>query len=73
MSLYQNIQKYVPCHLHFNVTYLAEADEEELLVINETENKGVKWWTFDEALAASTEPWMVEYVYKKLIGKCERI
>lgn len=63
--------KYVPCHLHFNVTYLAEADEKEMLVINETENKGVKWWTFEEALAASTEPWMVEHIYKKLIGKSE--
>lgn len=63
--------KYVPCHLHFNVTYLAEADEEEMLIINEAENKGVKWWTFEEALAVSTEPWMVEHVYKKLIGKCE--
>jgi len=62
---------YVPSHLHFNVTYLAEADEEEMLVVNKAENKGVKWWTFAEALTASTEPWMVEHVYKKLIGKCE--
>ena len=61
--------KYVPCHLHFNVTYLAEADEAETLVINKNENKGVKWWTFSDALAASTEKWMVEHVYKKLVGK----
>ena len=61
---------YVPCHLHFNVTYLAEADEAEALVVNEDENQAVKWFTFDEALKASTEPWMVEHVYKKLIEKC---
>ena len=75
LTVYGHIKrgKYVPSHLHFNVTYLAEADEEEMLVINEIENKGVKWWTFEEALAVSAEPWMVEYVYKKLIGKCERI
>jgi len=62
--------KYVPCHLHFNVTYLAEADEEEALVVKEDENQAVKWFVFDEALKASTEPWMVEHVYKKLIAKC---
>ena len=61
---------YVPSHLHFNVTYLAEADENETLIVNEDENKAVKWWTFEEALEASAEPWMVENVYKKLIGKC---
>jgi 8-oxo-dGTP pyrophosphatase MutT (NUDIX family) len=60
---------YVPCHLHFNVTYLAEADEAEALVVNEDENQAVKWFTFEEALAASTEPWMVEHVYKKLVAK----
>lgn len=60
---------YVPCHLHFNVTYLAEADEAETLVVNEAENQAVKWFVFDEALEASTEPWMVEHVYKKLIEK----
>lgn len=61
---------YVPSHLHFNVTYLAEADEGEKLVINEEENQAVKWWSFEEALKASTEAWMVENVYKKLIERC---
>lgn len=60
---------YVPCHLHFNVTYLAEADEAEALVVNEDENQAVKWFAFEKALAASTEPWMVEHVYKKLVAK----
>ena len=62
---------YVPSHLHFNVTYMAEADESETLIVNEDENKAVKWWTFEEAFEASTEPWMVENVYKKLIEKCK--
>lgn len=61
---------YVPCHLHFNVTYLAEADEKEALIVNEDETAGVKWFTFEEALRASNEPWMVERVYKKLLEKC---
>lgn len=61
---------YVPSHLHLNVTYLAEADENEELVINTEENQAVKWWTFEEALRVSKEPWMVRHVYQKLIDKC---
>ena len=61
--------KYVPSHLHFNITYLAEADENQLLAVNEEENKGVKWFSFEDALKASSEPWMVERVYSKLIKK----
>lgn len=60
---------YVPCHLHFNVTYLAEADEAETLIVKEDENQAVKWFIFEDALEASTEPWMVEHVYKKLVEK----
>ena len=59
--------KYVSSHLHLNITYLAEADEEQLLIMNEEENKGVKWFTFEDALKASSEPWFVERIYKKLI------
>ena len=61
--------KYVPSHLHFNVTYLAEADEDQMLIVNEDENKGVKWFSFEDAIKASSEPWMVERVYRKLIKK----
>ena len=64
---------YVPSHLHLNVTYLAEADETEVLVVKEDENQAVKWFAFEEALEASTEPWMVELVYKKLIAKSRKI
>jgi len=63
---------YVPSHLHLNVTYLAQATEEETLVANKDENQAVKWFTFEEACKASTEVWMVENVYKKLISKCEK-
>ena len=61
--------KYVSSHLHYNVTFLAEADEKEELVVNTDENQAVKWWTFEEALQVSNEPWMIERVYKKLIDK----
>lgn len=65
--------KYVPCHLHLNVTYLAEADEEETLSVNEEENQAVKWWTFEEAMNVSKEEWMVEHIYNKLIEKCREM
>ena len=61
--------KYVPSHLHFNLTFLAEADEDEELIVKADENQAVKWWTFEEALQVSDEPWMVEHIYKKLIAK----
>ena len=60
---------YVPSHLHMNVTYLLEADESESLRICEAENSGVRWFGLEEALDASTEPWFVERIYKKLNGK----
>lgn len=61
--------EYVPSHLHMNVTYLMEAEESEELHICEEENSGVAWFTLDEALAASTEPWFVERIYRKLNRK----
>lgn len=63
---------YVPSHLHLNVTYLAEADEDETLVVNEAENQAVRWWTFGEALRISKEPWFVRRIYPKLIERCQR-
>ena len=64
--------EYVPCHLHFNLTYLAEADEEETLSICEAENKAVRWFPLAEALTAPSEPWMVEWIYKKLVERSSR-
>lgn len=65
--------EYVASHLHLNVTYLLEADESEELRVCEEENSGVKWFTLDAALAASTEPWFVERIYKKLNDKLEKL
>lgn len=64
--------RYVPCHLHMNVTYLLEADDVERTTVKEDENSGVGWFRPEEALAASTEPWFVERIYAKLIEKVER-
>lgn len=60
---------YVSSHLHLNVTYLLMADDTEALKIKEDENSGVSWFTPEEALQKSTEPWFVERIYKKLNEK----
>lgn len=60
---------YVPSHLHLNVTFLLEADERSPLAHNADENLDVRWFSFTEALAASTEPWMVDHVYRKLVER----
>ena len=61
--------QYVSSHLHLNVTYLLEADSDEAVSIKEDENSGVAWFTPEEALAKSTEPWFVTHIYAKLIDK----
>lgn len=63
---------YVPSHLHFNVTYLAEADEQDPLTVNESENQAVAWWSLEDALKVSKQAWMVEHIYQKLAEKCRR-
>lgn len=60
---------YVSSHLHLNATYLLEADSEEAVSIKADENSGVAWFSPEEALERSTEPWFVKRVYTKLIEK----
>ena len=55
------------------MTYLIEADEHDTLHICEGENSGVRWFTLDEALKASSEPWFVERIYKKLNSKLREL
>ncbi len=64
---------YVPSHLHLNVTYLLEAQEEDSLNIKPDENSGVSWFGLDEAVEASAEPWFRERVYGKLNAKLRRL
>ena len=63
--------KYVSSHLHLNITYLVEADSDEALFVKPDENSGVAWFTPEDALKKSTEPWFVANVYSKLIKKAK--
>ena len=61
--------KYVASHIHFNVTYLLEADENEELHIKEDENSGVKWVPIDDVLNVTSEIWIRDRIYSKIINK----
>ena len=60
---------YVSSHLHLNVTYLLEADEDEELSVKADENSGVAWFSLEDAVKASSEPWFREHIYTKLNSK----
>lgn len=61
--------KYVPSHLHLNITYLIEADSNEKLKIKEDENSDLKWFSIDNVVSSSNEEWMKERIYSKLNSK----
>ncbi len=61
--------RYVPSHLHLNVTYLLTADESESIRAKADENAAVRWFTLEDALKNCSEPWMVARVYGKLNQK----
>lgn len=64
--------KYVSSHVHFNVTYLLEANENEKINIKEDENSGVKWVPIDNILKVTSETWIRDRVYAKIIDKMEK-
>ena len=65
--------RYVPSHLHLNVTYLLIADEDDALHIKPDENSGVRWFTPEGAVQASSEPWFRTRIYTKLNEKLRSI
>ena len=65
--------KYVSSHLHLNLTYLLEADEAAQLSIKADENSGVAWFSLEDAVNASSEPWLRERIYSKLNCKLRRL
>ena len=60
---------YVSSHLHLNVTYLLEANPADPVRQKPDENSAVGWFGLEDAVAASTEPWFRERIYKKLNEK----
>jgi 8-oxo-dGTP pyrophosphatase MutT (NUDIX family) len=63
---------YVSSHLHLNVSYLLEVDDHDPLFVKPDENSGVRWFSLQGAIDASTEPWFQEHIYSKLNAKLAR-
>lgn len=61
--------RYVSSHLHLNVTYLLEADPAAPIRCKADENSRVGWFSLEDGIAASNEPWMRERIYRKLNKK----
>lgn len=66
-------EKYVSSHVHLNVTYLLEVDEEETLKIKEDENSGVKWVNIEDVEKVTDEKWVRENIYRKENEKLKNI
>ena len=64
---------YVSSHLHLNITYLAIADPNDEIRIKPDENSGVRWAPLEDAIRLSTEPWIRNRIYRKLIDKLETL
>jgi 8-oxo-dGTP pyrophosphatase MutT (NUDIX family) len=62
--------KHIAAHLHISIAYLAEADEDEELIVKSDENSDVKWIKFEEIEQYSNEEHMKK-VYRKIINKIE--
>ena len=60
--------KFVNAHLHFNLTYLCEADETEALQVCEGENSQVGWLPIEQLRQQVSEAHMLP-VYEKLIRR----
>ena len=60
--------RYVVPHLHLNLTYLLEADDQQDIHAKPDENSAVRWFPLAEAPEASSEPDM-RVIYRKLNDK----
>jgi len=61
--------KYISSHLHYNVTYLFEANTEQKTALKPDENSGVQWIPVEDLPKMVSEPWFLERIYSKLCDK----
>ena len=63
---------FVPSHLHLNVSYLYEADENLRLRVRPDENSAVKWLPCDGLRRFVTEPDMLP-IYERLLARTNNL
>ena len=64
--------KFVPTHIHLNMTYVFIASDKDATRIAEGENSAVGWKGFDELIETTREKNFI-WVYKKIIEKIKKI
>ena len=69
-SGYYKDPSYIPSHLHLNLTYLLEADENEEIKTDERETCGAKWFDLRRAAMLSNGAW-IRSIYEKLNAKLD--
>ena len=65
--------QYVSSHLHYNVTYLFEADTRQATALKPDENSGVQWIPVEDLPRMVSEPWFLERIYSKLCEKVQNL
>lgn len=66
---HQKAGQYVSSHLHFNCTYLLEADPSLPLSIQPIENSQVAWLEIEKLAELVSEEWIQHNIYQKLVAK----
>lgn len=59
---------FIATHLHLNVTYLLEANEEDSIRMKPDENSGIQWVPIEDTITLCSEPYM-KTIYEKLNKK----
>ena len=65
--------KWIPDHLHYNLTYIFEADENQEIRTAKGENSAVAWLDLDTLFDKVTETNYVPTIYKRLIEKLKQL
>lgn len=64
--------KYVSAHLHYDIQFLFEASENDVLKIKQDENSDVRWLDIDTVLDKVNEEHM-KPLYEKLMNKVKKL
>jgi 8-oxo-dGTP pyrophosphatase MutT (NUDIX family) len=64
--------KQVNSHLHFDVEYIFEANEDDFIRIKEDENSGVDWIPIEKVISSSSEEHM-KPIYQRLLDKMKTL
>lgn len=62
---------FIPAHIHYDVIYLMEGNEEEQLAFRPDESSGIKWLSFEDATNDKVVNW-ARPVHEKLIKKLKK-